>query len=94
MYLPFDTVTDGEFKDGTNVTNTLHGTAQTVAGKVDQALSLDGQTAISLGEGRDECFMDPEQCTNGFTLAFWVLNVNRDVSTWITAGIVRTISFP
>ena len=80
VYLPFDTITDGEFKDGTKITNTTLGMVQTVDGMLDQALYLDGQTVISLGEGRDECFMNPELCTNGFTMAFWVLNIDKNVS--------------
>ena len=81
VWMPFDTVTDGEFSDGTLRTNTLHGTAQTVDGKDGQAMVLDGNTVLSVGDWRHACFWNPEKCDSGFTVAFWMYNIKRNVST-------------
>ena len=68
---PFDSLTEGEFTDGSNPTTTLRGDLKAAQGVQGTSLYLDGNVAASIDVGDHSCITDTSLCAEEFTLAFW-----------------------
>ena len=74
VYLPMEfTDTAGQVLQGGTHTGTISGGVSFTPGKVGQAMYTDGVTGVvDMGARRDSCFIFPDLCTVGYTLALWI----------------------
>ena len=75
------------------INGVLHGGASVIHGKFGTALRINGNKQyVDYGSHLDECYHNPDKCTDGVTFALW-LNVHAYNSIILDTGGMRSYSF-
>ena len=72
MYWPMEVVSSSEIIGGSLPVSPHRGQMSLVPGVRLNAALFDGSTSGILTDSRDTCFTNPDLCTEGMTMSFWV----------------------
>ena len=95
LYLPMATVRSGVISGGSLPLRPFLQTTTATPGIIGEALSFDGQSAVTMGDSRDSCMWLPDLCPNGLTLALWfkIRTIKSDWTFIVTNGGHSILSY-
>lgn len=94
QYLPMSVLKDNSVIGGTLNMTLKTGNLKLTSGVFGQALELDGQSTVMMGDSRSSCFWNPERCPDGLTISLFfkqVLANAHDTNSYILSNGGQTL---